>query len=299
MTTDTKISVENSSVADAASTGNHWVEAIRRLGRNRVATASFFIFIIICLACALAPVITRWNYSDINREVQLEHPSFEHIFGTDNLGRDVFSRLLYGGRITLKIAFVSTLLATIIGCAIGLPAGYFGGKIDSIISPVLDMLASIPVILLVIVVEIVLGWGYGNFMYALVIAAVPHFARLMRATVMNIMGYEYIEAARALGVSHFKIMLRHVMHNAAPPLIVRFTTGVAEALLTCTIMGYLGIGINPPVPEWGVIVYAAKALIRRAPRLLIIPCAVIAISVISLCLFGDGLRDALDPRESQ
>ena len=298
MTAGTKISVDNTIDRHAAAPANHWVEAVRRIARNKIAVASFFIFVIICLACAFAPYLTKWSYANINKDVQLERPSFTHILGTDNLGRDTFSRLLYGGRITLRIAFVSTLMAAAIGCVIGLPAGYFGSPADTIISPILDMISSVPVILLVIVMEFALGWGSGNFMYAMVIAAIPQFARLMRASVMTIMGREYIEASRALGVSHTKIMLRHVMHNAAPALIIRFTNGVAEGLLTCTVMGYLGIGINPPTPEWGVIVYNAKTYIRRAPLMIIIPCAVIVISVISLCLFGDGLRDALDPKES-
>ncbi|MCL2125484.1 MAG: ABC transporter permease [Oscillospiraceae bacterium] len=283
----------------ASPAGNHWVEGLRRLGKNKVATICFFVFIIIFLACMFAPVITKWDYTTINKDFQLEPPSLNHLLGTDNLGRDVFSRLLYGGRITLRIAVTTAILAAALGCAIGLPAGYFGGRLDALVSPVLDLIGSIPVILLVIVTEFALGWGRGNFMYAMVIAAIPQFARLIRASVMNIIGREYIEAARALGVSHKMIMLRHIMHNIAPALIVRFTTGVAEALLTCTIMGYLGIGINPPTPEWGYIVFSTKSYIRRAPHLVVIPCVLIAVTVISLSLFGDGLRDALDPRDGR
>ena len=273
-------------------------EALRKLFRNKAAVISLFVLVIICLACAMAPILTKWDYTAINSAGVFEPPSFAHIFGADNLGRDLFSRLLYGGRLTLRIAFAATVLAAAVGGTIGLLIGYFNGKADYFISYALDILASIPVILLIIVAEIVLGWGRGNFMYAIAIASIPQFARLMRASVMRIMGCQYIEAARALGVRRRSIIIRHVLHNAAPPLIVRFTSGVAESLLICTVMGYLSIGINPPTPEWGALVYNSKSFIRSHPRLMIIPCVMISACVISICVFGDGLRDVLDPKEN-
>jgi len=277
---------------------NQWGEVVRKLGKNKIAVISLVVFVVICLACAMAPYLTKWEYSAISVPDRNALPSFKHIFGTDYLGRDSFSRMLYGGRLTLRITFVSTLLAAAVGSILGLAAGYFGRKADFIISPVLDMLGSIPVILLAIVTESVFGWGKGYFVYAIAVAAVPKFARIVRASVMDIMGREYIEAARALAVSHVGVIFRHVVHNVAPAFIVRFTSLTAEALLTCTIMGYLGIGINPPTPEWGAIVLIAKSYMRVAPYVMFIPCAVIAITVISLSLFGDGLRDALDPNET-
>ena len=281
----------------SAQPGNIWIEVLLKLIRNKIAVTCFFVFFIICLACVLAPYLTKWDYREINIDRLRQRPSSEHILGTDNLGRDYFARLLYGGRVTLRIAFVSTILATLIGSVIGLTAGYFGKRADFILSQLLDILASIPIFLLVLAFEVALGWGRGYFMYAMAIAAIPQFARLARATTMSIAGSEYIVAARALGVRHPAIILKHVLHNVAPPLIIRFTTGFAEALLTCTLMGYLGIGINPPTPEWGVLVYNSRSFIRSTPRLMIIPCTVITACVISLSLFGDGLRDALDPRK--
>ena len=276
---------------------NPWVEAFRRLRKNKIAVAGFAVFLIICLACIFAPLLTNWTYYSIDVDNTMARPSSVHLFGTDSLGRDVFTRILYGGRMTLRVAFTSTILAALAGSIIGLAAGYFGGIVDFILSPFLDIIASIPVILLVLVTEAILGWGRGYYMYAMAIAATPQFARLIRASAMNVMGCEYIEAAKALGASHFGIMSRHVLHNIASPLIVRFTSGLAEAVLTCTIMGYLGVYINPPTPELGVIVFIARKYIRQNPHLTIIPCIVIAICVISISLFGDGLRDALDPRE--
>ena len=226
--------------------GGSWSDTFRRLSGNKLALLCLAVFLIICLLCAFAPVVTKWNYSAISIDARMLQPSPEHLLGTDNLGRDMFSRILYGGRVTLRITFTSTLIALVIGSIIGLAAGYFGGKVDFFISPVLDIFAAVPVILLAIVFEAMIGWGQGNFMYAIAIAAVPQFARLVRASVMSIVGSEYIEAARALGVSHLGVISRHVAHNVAPQLVVRFTTALAEALLTCTIMGYLSIGINPP-----------------------------------------------------
>ena len=275
---------------------NPSLDALRRLKKNKVAIAGLVVFLFIVVACVLAPVLTKHEYYEINTGITKAGPTWDHILGTDHLGRDMLSRILYGGRITLRIAFVSTVLAAVVGSFLGLITGYFGRKLDFAISHVLDMVASIPVYLLAIVCEAALGWGQGEYMYALAIAATPQFARLVRASVISTMGYEYIEAARALGVSHIMIILRHIFRSVAPQLIVRFTSGVAEALIICSIIGYLGIGINPPMPEWGLLAFVGRAYIRTQPLLMGIPCAAITVSVVSLSVFGDGLRDVLDPR---
>jgi peptide/nickel transport system permease protein len=279
----------------AAQPGGIWRDALRRFSGNRIAVLCLAIFLTICISCALAPHLTKYDYSSIDAYNGLAKPSLTHLLGTDNLGRDLLARILYGGRMTLRIAFTSTVIALLLGSVIGLAAGYFGGWADFFISPVLDILAAIPVILLALVFEAMLSWGNGNFMYAIAIAAIPQFARLIRVCVISIMGSEYIEAARALGVGHLGVIFRHIVHNAAPALIVRFTSALAEAMLTCTVLGYLSIGVNPPTPEWGNIVYMSKNFIRLAPQLMIIPCAVISLTVISISLVGDGLRDAMDP----
>ena len=289
---------ENNTIGEnAASSQNAFRIVMRRLLKDKTALTGLAVFAVICLACVFAPVLTKWDYKEINVRRLLENPSVEHILGTDNLGRDVYSRLLYGGRITLRITLISTVLAAAAGCIIGLVAGYSGGRVDILISSVLDTLTAIPMILLAIVFEIVFGWGEGNFMYAIAVAALPQFAHLVRACVMNIVKCEYIEAARALGVSRFSIMVRHVLHNIMSPLVIRFASGLADALLSCTIMGYLSIGMKPPIPEWGVLVFNAKSFLWKQPLLMVFPCAVIAITVISVSIFSDGLRDALDPRE--
>ena len=271
--------------------------AMRRLFNNKIAIAGFTVFFIICIACIMAPVLTKWNYYSISVENRMQAPSSTHIFGTDSLGRDTFTRLLYGGRITLAITFISTTLAMLIGGISGIAIGYFGGLVDFIISPILNIIASIPMFLLAIVFEAVFGFGRGYFMYAMLISAIPQFAWMVRASVVNIRKSLYIEAARALGVSHIMIIIKHVLHNIASQLIVSFTTGLADTLILCTIMGYLGVGIRPPTPEWGAIVSGSLTTLRTRPHVVIIPCAIITICIISLSFFCDGLRDAFDPIE--
>jgi ABC-type dipeptide/oligopeptide/nickel transport system permease subunit len=255
------------------------------------------IFLFICLACALLPGIIRWDYYEPDFNASLKTPSLEHIFGTNQLGRDMLSGVLYGGRTTLRIAAVSTFIAMIAGSAIGLIAGYYGGRADFIISRATDMLSSVPVILLTLFIEFTLGWGRGYFVYAMAISATPQFARLVRASVLTIMGQEYIEAARALGDSHIGIIMRHVLRNVAIPIIIHLTGCFSEAILTCTILGYLGVGISPPAAEWGVLVYRGKAHMLSNPHVILFPSFAVTASVISLNFFGNGLRDAFDPKE--
>ena len=275
-----------------------WKESFRRLLKNKSAVIGLLVFLVICLSCICAPLLTRYDYFTTSTSEANMLPTAKHIFGTDRLGRDLFSRVLYGGRITLRAALVSTLLASAAGAVIGLVSGYFGRSTDFILTRLIDMLAAIPSLLLIVVVEIALGWGKGHFMYAMAISAVPQFARLVRASVMNVMGQEYIEASRALGLRHSGIILKHVLHNVLSPLLVQMTTGVAEAILNCTILGYLSIGINPPTPEWGALAYSGKSFMISSPHVAFFPCLAIVLSVISVNFFGNGLRDALDPREN-
>jgi peptide/nickel transport system permease protein len=278
--------------------GSPWQESFKRLLKNKSAIAGLAIFVLICLSCVFAPFITRWDYESIDIHNVLSFTAPGHAWGTDKLGRDVLARILYGGRITLRISLTAAAMAAVVGTVIGLLAGYFGGWVDFWVSRFMDILASIPAFLLTIVVETAFGWATGKFVYALAIAATPQFARLMRVSVMNIMGREYIEASRALGVSHFGVVWRHVLHNAAAPMLVHLTTCIAETILNCTLMGYLGIGINPPTPEWGVLVAESKSFIRANPLITFLRCLPVTLSVISINFFGNGFRDALDPRES-
>ena len=268
---------------------------LRRLLRKKFAVVGFIVFLLVCLITIFASHLTPWDYTTMNPGNVRGLPSAAHPLGGDDAGRDLLTIFLHGGRTTIPIAFSAAILATVAGSVLGLFMGYFGGKLDFILSPVLEILTAVPVLIIAIFIEVVFGVGQGHFMYAIAIAATPHFARLVRASVMNIVGSRYIEAAHALGVSHFGIISRHVLPNIATPLIVRFTTGFAEAILACTLMGF--VGIRPIAPEWGAFVFTARTGMFRDPTAMIVSCGIIAITVISISIFGDGLRDALDPGE--
>lgn len=275
--------------------GSSWSEGWRNFRRNPTAMISLFVLGIICLACVLAPLMVNLDSSSMDVSRAMSPPSRENPFGTDYIGRDLLSRVLYGGRNTLYIAFSATLMAAAVGSLIGIVSGYYGGNIDFYIMRLMDILSSVPSFLLAIIVEVALGWGEGNFRYALAIAAVPSFARLLRPSVMGIMSSQYIEASRALGAGTAGIIYRHVVHNIAAPLLIQFTSSVANTILTCTILGYLGIGISPPTPEWGSLVYYGTAYLRNAPHIALFPSMAVTLTVLSLNILGNGLRDALDP----
>ena len=276
---------------------NPWLLGLLRLYHNKGAMIGLGIFLIICIACWVLPNIIKTDYYVFDFASSLQQPSSEHIFGTDILGRDMLSGVLYGGRITIRIAAAATMMAAILGSPIGLISGYFGGRVDFVISRFTDMLFSIPVILLTIVVELALGWGRGNFVYAMAISASPQFTRFIRAAVLNITDRDYIKAAQVLGLSPVKIIFQHILRNVSIPLITQITGYFSEAVLTCTILGYLGVGINPPTPEWGVLVYSGKSYMLTHPHVILFPCLAVIVSVVSINFFVNGLRDALDPRE--
>lgn len=291
-TTVLKNSVQNTSVQ---ATPNLWREAWRRLCKNRIAVVSLVIFSLICISCIAAPFLTNWEYDDINMDSLHEGPSWEHPFGTDILGRDLLSRILYGGRATLRISFTAVAVSVIAGGIVGIACGFFGGVFDIIVMRVVDAVAAIPTIIMAIVVECALGFGVGNYMYAMAIALIPPFVRLIRTSVMTVMSSEYIEAAHALGVGNFKIILRHVIPNVTAPVLIHISNTAAESILMCTIIGYIGIGIFPPKPEWGALVAYGYNSLRAYPHIALVPCIAVMLCVLSLNLLGNGLRDALDP----
>ncbi len=278
--------------------GSAWHDAWKKLSKNPAAMISLFVLIAICLLCIFAPFVTKASYTYMDLAERFQGPSLEHVLGTDILGRDLLARILYGGRNTLRISFTAVLIAAVAGTLIGLISGFSGGKTDFFIMRLIDLLSSVPSFLLAVVIEAALGWGNGKFMYALAIAAIPSVARLIRASAMDIMGCEYIVASRALGVSNAGILFRHILHNLMAPLLIQLTTNLSETMLTCTILGYLQIGINPPMPEWGNLVYYGSAYFRSYPYLALIPSLAIVMFVLSVNILGNGLRDALEPGNS-
>lgn len=269
-------------------------QTVKRFCKNRLAVISLAVFVIIVFSCIAAPLLTSYDYDGIDYAVKNNPPSKDHIFGTDVLGRDIFSRILYGGRYTLSIAFTAVVLSTIFGGIVGLASGFIGGSFDNGVMRCMDALSSIPTVLLAIVVEFAMGFGVGNYKYAMAVALIPPFARLLRTTVMTVTGSEFIEAARALGIGNFEIVMRHIVPNVAAPALIHISNAAAEALLTCTVLGYIGFGISPPKTEWGEMVAVGYTALRSHPHVALIPCFVVAACVLSLNLVGNGLRDAMD-----
>lgn len=276
--------------------GVTWREGCSRFCRNKVSVAALIVLSVIVFCTIFAPLLTKYEMAQADFSNTLSPPSREHIFGTDNLGRDTFTRVLYGGRTSLLTGLVAILIAATLGGALGIIAGYFGGRIDSIIMRFCDVLSSIPALLLALSILAVIGNGTNNVMYAIGASAIPGFLRFIRAATLSVACNEYIEASRALGVSHFGVIAKHVLHNVAAPAVVQITTGMADAILISSTMGYLGLGVQVPIADWGYMVYLGREYLRSAWHLVVFPGTAIALTILSLNLIGDGLRDALDSR---
>ena len=220
----------------------------------------------------------------------------EHLLGTDNYGRDTLARLIFGGRISITIGIATALSALAVGGLIGAVAGFYGGKLDNIIMRIMDVFLGLPSVLLAIAVIAALGSSIINLMIAVAVSYVPIYARVIRSSVLSIRSKEYIESARAVGTGDFRIICKHIIPNAIGPLIVQATLGVGEIIIAAAGFSFLGLGIEPPLPEWGQMLSEGREVIRNMPSQVIFPGLCIMITVLSLNLLGDGLRDALDPR---
>jgi ABC-type dipeptide/oligopeptide/nickel transport system permease subunit len=271
-------------------------QVMERLVRNRSAMIGLCLLLVIVILCLLAPVIAPEGYNQQHIREKFLPPSWEHPCGTDNLGRDIFDRILYGGRISLLIGVVSTLFAAAVGIVIGLYAGFFGGRADNVTMRIIDIVMSIPAILLAITIAAALGTGVNSAIIAIGISSIPIFARLTRAPIIQVKNEEYIEAARAISASNLRIMFRHLLPNILSPLIVQITINVALSIMLAAGLSFLGMGVQPPSPEWGAIITSAKVYIIDHSYMVTMPGIAMALTVIALNLFGDGLRDCLDPR---
>ncbi len=268
----------------------------RHLRRNRLAMIGLGVLILFLLSAIFAPYITLYDPIKTDFSSALQDPSDEHILGTDWLGRDVFSRILYGARISLAIGLISVSIGMIFGVPIGAISGYYGGKFDLFIQRVIDILIAFPGILLAIVVVTVLGVGVENVMIAVGIASVPIYTRLVRGSVLAVKEQGYVSAAKALGIGDARIILRHIMPNCLGPIIVQSTFQIATAILWAAGLGFLGLGAQPPDPEWGAMLSKGREYLRTSHHLTTYPGLAILFMVLGFNLLGDGLRDALDPR---
>ena len=271
-------------------------EAMERLVRNKTAMAGLFILIVIAILCALAGAICPEGYDEQNYAIAFTLPCKEYPFGTDNLGRSMLARILYGGRVSLSIGLISTGISATLGLILGALAGFYGNKVDNIIMRLLDVLQAMPGIVLAIAISAALGPGLTNSVIALSISSIPGYARMTRASILNVRKMEYLEAATSINCSNARIIWKHVLPNALSPLIVQATMGIAGAIMGAAMLSFIGLGVQPPTPEWGAMLSAGRNYLRDYPHLCIFPGIMIMMAVLSLNMLGDGLRDALDPK---
>ncbi len=266
------------------------------LFRSPSALAGGAVLLVIVLLALAAPIISPYDPIKTNQRLSLEQPSADHLMGTDRFGRDIFSRVVYAGQASLPIGIVSVTIAVLFGVSIGLIAGFYGGWIDNVSMRIVDLLLAFPGILLALAIIAILGGSLTNLMIAVGISAIPDYVRVTRGTVLSVKEREFVLAARVIGCRGPAIMLRHVLPNVVAPVIVLATLGMAAAIITGSALSFLGLGIKPPTPEWGNMLAEGREFLQRAPWVAFFPGAAIMLTVLSINLLGDGLRDALDPR---
>ena len=285
--------------AQAAATAqeeNPWARAWRRLKRRKGAMAALVVVVILILLAVLAPWIAPYDPTATSFSTVRKPPSWAHWFGTDEVGRDVLSRILFGARASLSAGLVSVGIAVGAGVPLGLLAGYAGGWIDAVLSRVVDAMLAIPFLILAIAMAAFLGPSLSNAMIAIGVTATPVFIRLTRGQTLGAKVEDYVEAARAVGNPHWRIALRHVLPNIVPPLLVQASLAIAGAIIAEAALSFLGLGQQPPAPSWGSMLNTAQRFIAQAPWMAFWPGFAIFFAVLSFNLLGDGLRDALDPR---
>lgn len=269
--------------------------ALRRLRGNRAALTGGAVLALIAISAMLAPVIAPYDPFKIASTKTLQPPGAQQLFGSDYLGRDVFSRVLYGGRLSLRVGVISVGIGLTCGLALGVLAGFCGGWRDTLITSVMDVLLAFPGILLALAIIAVLGPGLSNVMVAVGISHVPHYTRVVRSSVLSTASDAYIDAARAIGCGDRRLMLVHVLPNALTPVIAVATLGFAAAILVAAGLSFLGLGVQPPTPEWGAMVSSGREYLRSGWWVSTLPGLMIVVTVLSINLFGEGLREALDP----
>lgn len=267
--------------------------------QNKPAVVGLVIVILLMLMVVFAEQIVPEKLAfeqHITKAARMQPPSKEHIFGTDHLGRDLFARVIHGGRYSLTVGFIPTIVAMLGGMLLGACAAYFGGAVENLIMRICDVFACIPGTLLTLSFAAVLGAGMDNMMVAITITAIPGCTRFVRSIILNIVEQDYMEAARMCGSSSFRIMTRHVLPNAMGPLIMSTVSSIAGMIMMGAGLSFLGMGVQPPNPEWGYMLSESRDYMYRAPHLFIIPGIFIMVSILAFNLTGDGLRDALDPK---
>ena len=273
-----------------------FAETMRRLRKNKAAFVSMFVILLIILVALFADLIAPYPYEKVDYSARFAKSSSEHLLGTDNLGRDTLSRLIYGARQSLQLGVVSILISLTFGIVIGAIAGYYGGWTDTLVMRALDIYQSIPMLLLCITLAALMGASLRNAILAIGIAHIPLPARMMRASILTVREQEYIDAAKAINANSARIIVKHIIPNSISPLIVSTTMSIGMNILAGAMLSFIGLGAQPPIPEWGSLISDARGLMREHGELALYPGLCIMITVLAFSLLGDGLRDALDPR---
>ena len=271
----------------------------RMLKKNKLAVISAIVILLFILAAVLAPVLTPFTFDEMDLMSRLSSPSPAHWFGTDEAGRDILTRMLYGSRVSLLVGVVPTLLSMLLGALLGVIAGFAGGKTDAVIMRLADIMLAFPSMLLAMVIMYTLGDGLINVFLTLALINWASVARVVRSETLQLKEREFVEAARSFGVPRWKIIARHILPNCLPTLIVLFTLNVPSAILTESSLSFLGLGIQAPDASWGLMVNAGRQYLYNAPWLSLIPSAAIMIIVLAFNFLGDGLRDVLDPYQNR
>ena len=277
---------------------NPWVLAFRRMLKNRGAAVGFTVIVFFVLVGVFADVIAPYDPVKPDFKALRQPPSAQHIFGTDKQGRDIFSRIIHGTRISMAVGFLSVALSVLIGTTAGSIAGYYGGKTDTVLMRIVDTLWAFPSLLLLIIIMAAFGRGFINLLVAMSITAWLSSARLVRGQVMQLKGQAFVEAAQAMGVPSRHIITRHMLPNVVGPLMILFSFGVPAAIMAEAGMSFLGIGLVPPTPSWGVMLNDGFPVLRALPHVVFFPSVIIIITMIAFMYLGDGLRDAFDPRST-
>ena len=277
------------------------LEIWRRLRKNKMAMLGLVILVMLALTAIFADVIADYDTKVIAQDIKnrLQGPSMEHWCGTDEFGRDIFARLVHGSRVSLVVGLISVSISLLMGGALGAIAGYYGGRVDNVIMRIMDIFLAVPSILLAMTIVAALGTSLINVMLAIGVSGIPGYARIVRASVMSIKDQEFVEASRAIGAKSPTTIFREILPNCLAPIIVQATLSVAGAILSTASLSFIGLGVQPPSPEWGAMLSGGRNYLRDALHLTLFPGLAIVITILALNLLGDGLRDALYPRLKQ
>ena len=274
---------------------SQWLDVWARLKRNRIFMVCMFIIILLILSCVFANLIAPYDPAQFKAGDRYETASIHHLMGTDNYGRDLFSRVLYGGRISLLVAVCSVVIALVVGGLLGTTAGYFGGLYETVVMRIVDILMAIPSFLMALCVSVALGPGLLNTAVAIAAGAIPSYARVTRASVLSEKNRQYVEAAKSIGSGHMRIIIQQILPNIISPILVESTLRIGAGIVSISGLSFIGLGVQPPTPEWGSMMSESLTYFRDYPHLVLFPGLCILVTIFAFNLFGDGLRDALDP----